>query len=159
MLINAHKISSKTRKIKVCKFLFFFGFLLLLFFFVFCLFICLSWIFPLKSVVLRSLYSEVKCICIPHMDQVKKELKDEITHILYDQTRRTPIVIPVINEIALKSSANPAQGQPHQRRQPEQPAKPISMSGIPRRKFPTRQVPDSEANDTKARHREDSRAY
>jgi ribonuclease J len=33
------------------------------------------------------------------MDEVKKELKDEITHILYDQTRRTPIVIPVINEI------------------------------------------------------------
>lgn len=33
------------------------------------------------------------------MDLLKKELKDEITHILYDQTRRTPIVIPVINEI------------------------------------------------------------
>jgi ribonuclease J len=33
------------------------------------------------------------------IDQVKKEIKDEITHILYDQTRRTPIVIPVINEI------------------------------------------------------------
>lgn len=90
---------------------------------------------------------------------LKKEIREEVTHILFDQTRRTPIVIPVINEIALKSSANPAQGQPHQRRQPEQPAKPISMSGIPRRKFPTRQVPDSEANDTKARHREDSRAY
>ncbi len=33
------------------------------------------------------------------MDVIKKEIKDEITHILYDQTRRTPIVIPVINEI------------------------------------------------------------
>ena len=33
------------------------------------------------------------------LDQIKKEIKDEITHILYDQTRRTPIVIPVINEI------------------------------------------------------------
>jgi len=33
------------------------------------------------------------------LDVIKKELKDEITHILYDQTRRTPIVIPVINEI------------------------------------------------------------
>ena len=90
---------------------------------------------------------------------LKKEIREEVTHILFDQTRRTPIVIPVINEIALKSSANPAQVQSNQRRQPEQPAKPISMSGIPRRKFPTRQVPDSEANDTKARHREDSRAY
>jgi ribonuclease J len=33
------------------------------------------------------------------LDVIKKELKDEIAHILYDQTRRTPIVIPVINEI------------------------------------------------------------
>lgn len=33
------------------------------------------------------------------MDVLKKEIKDEITHVLYDQTRRTPIVIPVINEI------------------------------------------------------------
>lgn len=33
------------------------------------------------------------------LDIIKKEIRDEITHILYDQTRRTPIVIPVINEI------------------------------------------------------------
>lgn len=33
------------------------------------------------------------------IDVLKKELKDEITHILYDKTRRTPIVIPVVNEI------------------------------------------------------------
>jgi ribonuclease J len=33
------------------------------------------------------------------LDVIKKEIKDEVTHILYDQTRRTPIVIPVINEI------------------------------------------------------------
>jgi len=33
------------------------------------------------------------------LDIIKKELKDDITHILYDQTHRTPIVIPVINEI------------------------------------------------------------
>lgn len=33
------------------------------------------------------------------LDVIKKEIRDEITHILYDQTRRTPIVIPVINEI------------------------------------------------------------
>ena len=33
------------------------------------------------------------------LDVAKKEIKDEITRILYDQTRRTPIVIPVINEV------------------------------------------------------------
>ena len=35
----------------------------------------------------------------PDLDILKKELRDEITHILYDQTRRTPIVIPVVNEV------------------------------------------------------------
>lgn len=40
------------------------------------------------------------------VDILKKELKDEITHILYDKTRRTPIVIPVVNEIG---SGNPQQ--------------------------------------------------
>ncbi len=34
------------------------------------------------------------------LDALKREIKDEISHILYDATRRTPIVIPVINEIA-----------------------------------------------------------
>jgi ribonuclease J len=33
------------------------------------------------------------------LDVLKKEIKDELTHVLYDQTRRTPIIIPVINEI------------------------------------------------------------
>ncbi|MGH7197026.1 MAG: ribonuclease J [Candidatus Saccharimonadales bacterium] len=42
------------------------------------------------------------------IDDLKKELKDEVTHILYDQTRRTPIVIPVINEI----NTGGAQGAP-----------------------------------------------
>jgi len=40
------------------------------------------------------------------LDVVKKELKEEITHILYDQTRRTPIVIPVINEIGQSGQTN-----------------------------------------------------
>ncbi|HET8690325.1 MAG TPA: ribonuclease J, partial [Candidatus Saccharimonadales bacterium] len=35
------------------------------------------------------------------LDVLKKEIKDEITHVLYDQTRRTPIVIPVINEVSV----------------------------------------------------------
>ena len=40
------------------------------------------------------------------IDAIKKELKEEITHILYDQTRRTPIVIPVINEIGQSGQIN-----------------------------------------------------
>ena len=55
------------------------------------------------------------------LDVIKKELKEEISHILYDQTRRTPIVIPVINEIGggNNNSAN-SQNNPNQNRQPNQ---------------------------------------
>lgn len=40
------------------------------------------------------------------IDAIKKEIKEEITHVLYDQTRRTPIVIPVINEIGASGQPN-----------------------------------------------------
>ena len=48
----------------------------------------------LKQKVARSITGRK-----PDLDVLKKELRDDITHILYDQTRRTPIVIPVINEV------------------------------------------------------------
>ncbi len=81
------------------------------------------------------------------LDVIKKELKDEITHILYDQTRRTPIVIPVINEIGGQS-------------RPES-----DMQNVPRQQnfrpkqkvFPSPQVPDTEV--VEPRRREDTRAY
>ncbi len=38
------------------------------------------------------------------LDALKKELKDELTHVLYDLTHRTPIVIPVVNEINTTAS-------------------------------------------------------
>lgn len=53
------------------------------------------------------------------LDNFKKELKDEITHILYDKTRRTPIVIPVVNEIG-GGQQQPATGGQQQAR-PQQP--------------------------------------
>jgi ribonuclease J len=64
-------------------------------------------------------------------DVLKKELKDEISHILYDQTRRTPIVIPVINEIS------PGGGAPQPRVEPDvAPAKPMRPIRIPRPQYP-----------------------
>jgi ribonuclease J len=33
------------------------------------------------------------------IEKLKNEIRDDITQVLYDQTRRTPIVIPVVNEI------------------------------------------------------------
>lgn len=49
------------------------------------------------------------------IDLAKKELRDELTHILYDQTRRTPIIIPVINEIG--TSTNLPSNNPRPARQ------------------------------------------
>ena len=103
------------------------------------------------------------------LDVVKKEIKDEITHILYDQTRRTPIVIPVINEVGglktVKSTATssastiktPARSKKSAAASAEEPK--MTLPTMPRRRFPRRQVPDTEANDTKARERHDVRAY
>lgn len=51
------------------------------------------------------------------LDELKREIKDDVAHVLYDQTRRTPIVITVINEISA-GPANPPQTQPNQQRQP-----------------------------------------
>lgn len=93
------------------------------------------------------------------LDQIKKELKDEITHILYDQTRRTPIVIPVINEIGGAGGGKPQRQQGGEGR-PQQDAKPQGEFKKPQpRKFPARQVPDTEANDTKSRQAAEQRPY
>lgn len=96
------------------------------------------------------------------MDQMKKEIKDEITHILYDQTRRTPIVIPVINEIG--GSGGGGGGQQNRNQQPterrEQNGGTNSYRKPAQRDLPPRQVPDTEANDTKSRQAtDDQRPY
>lgn len=100
------------------------------------------------------------------MDVLKKELKDEITHILYDQTRRTPIVIPVINEIGGGGGGqNRAQGQGQGQAQGSSEGRPQRRNNDNRgprpepKKFPAPQVPDTEATDTKARQAQDSRPY
>ena len=98
------------------------------------------------------------------MEVFKKEVKDEITHLLYDKTRRTPIVIPVINEIG-GSSARKVRGEapvarkeaPGRAEKDKAATKPAGKP-LPR-KFPRRAVPDTEANDTNARHAAPTRAY
>jgi ribonuclease J len=35
----------------------------------------------------------------PEMKVLKEEIKEDITHILFDATGHTPIVIPVINKV------------------------------------------------------------
>ena len=99
------------------------------------------------------------------MEVVKKELKDEITHILYDQTRRTPIVIPVINEIGGGGQNRGNNGgsngrsqngrQNHRDNAAEAGDKPLYAGDT--KTFPPRQVPDTEA--VEPRHRPDNRGY
>ena len=94
------------------------------------------------------------------LDVVKKEIKDEVTHILYDQTRRTPIVIPVINEIGggLKAPGKVSRGAQGAAK-PEAAADSPVVPKLPKKRFPAKQVPDTEANDTRARERHNAPAY
>ena len=78
------------------------------------------------------------------MDVLKKELKDEITHLLYDQTHRTPIVIPVINEINTRlpqAGNNKADTKTAEFKRP------------PAKKFPPKQIPDTEVVEPKNHER------
>lgn len=92
------------------------------------------------------------------LDVVKKELKDEITHILYDQTRRMPIVIPVINEIGgagnNKSFANNGANADRPDR-PDKFEKPYQRPAP--KTFPEPMVPDTEVIEPLVRG--DNRGY
>lgn len=91
------------------------------------------------------------------LDVIKKELKDEITHILYDQTRRTPIVIPVVNEIGGGGQNQNNRQQPNDARRQDHPQQRNTGYNSQPRKFPPPQVPDTEAVIPK--HPTDTRAY
>ncbi len=87
------------------------------------------------------------------LDVIKKEIKDEVTHILYDQTHRTPIVIPVINEIGMSSGQKQGKQQQDGGQQRQQQSQQSQQSGMPapsNRQFPPKQYPDTEAVEPKA---------
>ena len=95
------------------------------------------------------------------LDVIKKDLKEEISHILYDQTRRTPIVIPLINEIVGSSSNASSQNNSNQNRQPNEAHRPdnrpkfVKPVGLNTFKLPVR--PDDEDVEPKTGH--DYRGY
>ena len=98
------------------------------------------------------------------MDQLKKELKDEVTHILYDQTRRTPIVIPVINEIGGGGNRQQGSGSQSNRQGQSGPGNRENRSGDqkpfvrpPAKTFQPPQVPDTEVVEPKTKP--ESRGY
>lgn len=87
------------------------------------------------------------------LDVIKKEIKDELTHILYDQTRRTPIVIPVINEIGGGGKPQGPQQEGREGGRPQRFQRPAPQ------KFPEPATPDSEATDPQLRAKTESRGY
>lgn len=87
------------------------------------------------------------------LDVIKKELKDEITHILYDQTHRTPIVIPVINEVGGSggNGGGHRDNQAPRTRTATTGGETYHIDQPAPKKFPEPQVPDTHETDPRAR--------
>ncbi len=60
------------------------------------------------------------------LDRFKAELKDYVTHFLYEQTQRSPIVIPVVNIINGKPSTTKQGGKDGKKQEPEKTADQIA---------------------------------
>lgn len=88
------------------------------------------------------------------IDQMKKEIREEVAYILYDQTHRMPIVIPVINEIAVAMKPGVPQKQQGQAPRPQQQV-PFQLPVAP--KIPGKVYPDIDT--VEPRQRGDSRGY
>lgn len=77
----------------------------------------------LRAEVRRAVTQRFKRI---DLDRFKAELKDHVTHYLYDKTGRSPIVIPVVNVIGGKAEGQAAKpktdqnGQPVREKTPEE---------------------------------------
>lgn len=54
------------------------------------------------------------------LDRFKQELKEHVTHYLYEQTQRSPIVIPVVNVIGGKSGSSDKPKKKQDSKSPEQ---------------------------------------
>jgi len=54
------------------------------------------------------------------LDRFKLELKDHVTHYLFEQTQRSPIIIPVLNIIGGNSKKDQNQSKPEANKSPEQ---------------------------------------
>lgn len=57
------------------------------------------------------------------LDRFKQEIKEHVTHFLFEQTGRSPIVIPVVNVVGGKSGEKPAANGKGNANEQQQPAK------------------------------------
>lgn len=87
------------------------------------------------------------------LDQIKKEIREEVTHLLYDQTHRTPIVIPVINEISFAMK-----GKQDQQQMDKKPVRPTFRMPAPKQ-LPEKAYPDTEAVEPRQFSKNDYRGY
>jgi ribonuclease J len=58
------------------------------------------------------------------LDRFKQELKEHVTHFLFEQTQRSPIVIPVVNVLGGKAGGEKSAGQNNGSNATSEPAKP-----------------------------------
>lgn len=72
----------------------------------------------LRTEVRRAVQQRFKRI---DLDRFKAEMKDHITHYLFEHTGRSPIVIPVINVVGSKSGGDAKLGPKDQAEKPEVP--------------------------------------
>lgn len=70
----------------------------------------------LRTEVRRAVQQRYKRIDI---DRFKAELKDHITHYLFEQTGRSPIVIPVLNIVGGKNEKQGPQGKTDKPAEPQ----------------------------------------
>jgi ribonuclease J len=71
------------------------------------------------------------------LDRFKAELKDYVTHFLYEQTQRSPIVIPVVNLIGGRTEKQPGGGPVNngQQKAPDAPKSPEEIAIEQQRRF------------------------
>ena len=59
------------------------------------------------------------------LDRFKQEIREHVAHFLFEQTQRSPIVIPVVNVIG---GSRPAEQKPASNRQPKQGAPEVAQA-------------------------------
>jgi ribonuclease J len=71
------------------------------------------------------------------LDRFKIELKEHVTHFLYEQTGRSPIVIPVVNVVGAKQSGNTQQNGNSQNSKNNAPKNPEQQAAEMQKRFAT----------------------
>ena len=71
------------------------------------------------------------------LDRFKQEIREHVTHFLFEQTQRSPIVIPVVNVVGggRPAEQKPANGKPQKQATPETPQSPEEQAEALQKRF------------------------